>query len=96
MPTVREIMEQYSVARITAMNVLQKMDNEGTIMNKGTSGYYVKPLVTTALKQKHMDDLKQEAEKIIARAKTVKANYEDVKPIFDLLDEYRKYLDSEQ
>ena len=95
LPTSREIMEQYGVATTTAMNVLQALYKEGIIMKSGkTSTYYVKPLITTALKKKHMNDLKQDAEKIIAQAKIIQADYEDVKPIFDLVDEYRKVLDS--
>ena len=95
LPTSREIIEQYSVANVTAIKVLQALYKEGIIMKSGkTATYYVKPLITTTLKKKHMNELKQDAEKIIAQAKIINADYEDVKPIFDLVDEYRKDLDS--
>jgi len=96
LPSIEDIAREYEVAKITAINALKMLDKEGIIMNKGTAGYYVKPLISTTLKKKHISELIKEAEKIAAHAKTIKADYDDIKPICDLFNELLNSIESEQ
>ena len=95
MPSVDQISEEYGVARKTAAKVLKSLCEEGIIMNHGAkTGYYVKPYVATKLKSKHIDTIKDNAEKMIAHAKSINAGYEEFKPIYDMLNEYMDSLSS--
>ena len=94
MPSVDQISEDYGVARKTAAKVLKSLCEEGIIMNQGKKGYYVKPFVATKLKLNHIDIIKNNAEKMIAHAKSINTDYEEFKPIYDLLNEYMDFLSS--
>jgi len=94
MPSVDQISEEYGVARRTAAKVLKSLCEEGIIMNQSKKGYYIKPFVATKLKSNHIDILKNNAEKMIAHAKSINAGYEEFKPIYDLLNEYMDSLSS--
>ena len=93
-PSVDKITKEYGVARITAAIALKKLCEEGIIMKKSSTGYYVKPYVATKLKVNHINNLKNDAEKMIAHAKGINANYEEFKPIYDLLNDYMNSLSS--
>ena len=96
-PSVREIARDYNVAKGTAVTVLTQLAEEGIIMKRAdTTGYYVKPYTATALKNKHINNLKDAVEEIINKAKSMNANYEEVKPIRDLLEAYFNSLSSSE
>jgi len=50
--------------------------------------------MATALKNKHINNLKDAVEEIINKAKSMNANYEEVKPIRDLIEDYFNSLGS--
>jgi len=65
-------------------------------MKKESVGYFVKPFVTTTLKKKHINELKDKIKEVISHAKTINADYEEVKSMRELLDNYLDSFDSPQ
>jgi len=95
LPSVREAAGEYNITKETAAKVYIKLEEEGVIMKRAdTTRYYVKPFTATSLKNKHITNLKNEVEEIINKAKNINANYEEIKPMRDLLEAYLNSLGS--
>ena len=102
LPSFTKIMSNYNIALGTAREAFRYLEKEGIIMkperssnSQDNSPYYVTPYISTVLKKKHIEDLKGDVNNIISKAKNIKANYEEVKSVCEILESYLNSLDSQ-
>lgn len=56
-PSIAEISGSYGVSKSTGQKVLEHMADDGTIIRRKGSGFYVKPYMKEKLRQSHMEKL---------------------------------------
>lgn len=82
-PTIVELVEQYSIGKTTAQKIINALYDEGTIVKKVGIGCFVKPFVKERLLEQHEKELERQIENAIAEAVLIGFDKEYVIKLID-------------
>lgn len=68
LPSVVELMNMYNVSRGTVQKALKALNEEETVISRGTKGVFVMPFVRELLLRKHRDELRKRYSDIVDEA----------------------------